>query len=525
MPALPDNFTLEFDLLVPPRFNSSYLLNASITELSDVRQIAQWQTASNRFTFTAWPGGPTWHTSWTSRIEANTTGGTTGGVNAETKSPWKSDPVHVAVTRQGARMRVYFNQEKMWDVTEGAAPGRKIQRHRLLHSECRCRIGVLVSNVRLAVGAPDTRNKLLTEGKFVTHGILFDVNSASLKPESYGTLKEVAGVLTENAHSKVTDRRPHRFGWRHRAKPGSVEAPRRVGSGGAGQGILDRRGPHDDRRQGRGRTNRQEPDAGRQGQQPAGRVHQAAMTPLTRRQAISALAALPFAAVTVTAQTRPGPKHRVILGNQLGLLLAPDGTLQMWVRDPAGDGTAPSSLGLGHNGPLQPFTLATVPGLSNIVAASAGWNCTFAVLADGRLLAWGKNPSGWLGTTTQAQMETLASWSPNESNTPLPQSVRFDAVDVSSGDDHSMALTRDGGVYTWGAGTDGQLGIGPMPVIQFRTRTPAPMRFMPMPVRVPDLGEVTAIAAGGRHSLALLKDGTVRAWGYNRYGKWATARR
>ena len=179
---------------------------------------------------------------------------------------------------------------------------------------------------------------------------------------------------------------------------------------------------------------------------------------------------------------------------------------------------APSSLGLGHNGPLQPFTLVTVPGLSNVVAASAGWNCTFAVLADGRLLAWGKNPSGWLGTTTQAQMETLASWSPNESNTPLPQSVRFDAVDVSSGDDHSMALTRDGSVYTWGAGTDGQLGIGPMPVIQFRTSTPAPMRFMPMPVRVPDLGDVKAIAAGGRHSLALLKDGTVRAWGYNRNG-------
>ena len=243
------------------------------------------------------------------------------------------------------------------------------------------------------------------------------------------------------------------------------------------------------------------------------------MTPLTRRQAISALATLPFAARSAAAHTRPGPKHRVLLGSGVGLLLAPDGTLQMWVRDRVNDGTAPSSLGLGHNGPLQPYTLVTVPGLSNVIAASSGANCTFAVLADGRLLAWGKNPSGWLGTTTQAQMETLASWSPNESNTPLPQSVRFDAVDVSSGDDHSLALTRDGSVYAWGAGTDGQLGIGPMPVIQFRTRTPAPMRFMPMPVRVPDLGAVAAIAAGGRHSLALLEDGTIRAWGFNRTGE------
>ena len=32
----------------------------------------------------------------------------------------------------------------------------------------------LISNINLAVGAPDTRNKLITEGKFVTRGILFD---------------------------------------------------------------------------------------------------------------------------------------------------------------------------------------------------------------------------------------------------------------------------------------------------------------------------------------------------------------
>lgn len=241
------------------------------------------------------------------------------------------------------------------------------------------------------------------------------------------------------------------------------------------------------------------------------------MTTMTRRQAMWVLLALPLGA-RLTAQTRPGPRHRVILGNGEGMLLAPDGTLHMWVRNRVSNGTAPSFLGLGHNGPLQPFTLATVPGLSNVVAASVGSSCSFAVLGDGRVLAWGKNPRGWLGTTTQAQMETLASWSPNESNTPLPQSVRFDAVDVSSGDDHSLALARDGSVYAWGGGTYGQLGIGPMPVIQFRTRTPAPLGFMPMPVRVPDLGDVTAVAAGGKHSLALLKDGTIRAWGYNRSG-------
>jgi outer membrane protein OmpA-like peptidoglycan-associated protein len=53
------------------------------------------------------------------------------------------------------------------------------------------------------VGTPDTRNKILTQNKWVTHGILFDVSSATIKPESYGTLKEMANVLNEYADLKV----------------------------------------------------------------------------------------------------------------------------------------------------------------------------------------------------------------------------------------------------------------------------------------------------------------------------------
>ena len=197
-PTLPDNFTLEFDLLVPPAFNSGYLFNASIVQLDDVN-IALWQVAANRFTFTAWPGGPTWQTSMTTRQnETQTAAGT-----SDTKSPWKSDPLHIAVTRQGVRVRVYLNQEKMWDVPRALLPTAKYNRIAFFIPNVDAGSEYFVSNVRLAVGAPDTRNKLLTEGKWVTSGILFDVNSDRIRGESYGTLKEVAGVLTENADLKV----------------------------------------------------------------------------------------------------------------------------------------------------------------------------------------------------------------------------------------------------------------------------------------------------------------------------------
>jgi len=48
-----------------------------------------------------------------------------------------------------------------------------------------------------------TGGKLLTEGKWVTHGILFDSGSDRGKGESYRSLKEIAGVLTESADLKV----------------------------------------------------------------------------------------------------------------------------------------------------------------------------------------------------------------------------------------------------------------------------------------------------------------------------------
>ena len=44
---------------------------------------------------------------------------------------------------------------------------------------------------------------MITEGKLVTYGIYFDVNKDIVKPESYGTLKEIAAALNENPGVRV----------------------------------------------------------------------------------------------------------------------------------------------------------------------------------------------------------------------------------------------------------------------------------------------------------------------------------
>jgi len=61
----------------------------------------------------------------------------------------------------------------------------------------------LLSNLKLAAGLPDTRSKLINEGKFVTSGILFDVNSDKIKQQSYGVLKDIANVLSDNSSVNV----------------------------------------------------------------------------------------------------------------------------------------------------------------------------------------------------------------------------------------------------------------------------------------------------------------------------------
>jgi outer membrane protein OmpA-like peptidoglycan-associated protein len=111
---------------------------------------------------------------------------------------------HVSIWRQKTRVRVYINDKKIWDLPRLVAEGLKFNSLYFRNDGATDdNDAYYIGAIRLAIGAPDTRNKLITEGKFVTRGILFDVNSDKIKPESYGALKDIANVLTENGEVKV----------------------------------------------------------------------------------------------------------------------------------------------------------------------------------------------------------------------------------------------------------------------------------------------------------------------------------
>ena len=129
--------------------------------------------------------------------------------------------------------------------------------------------------------------------------------------------------------------------------------------------------------------------------------------------------------------------------------------------------------------------------LSKGLPVAAGGRHSLALLSDGTIKAWGWNREGQLGDGT----------SNNSSNTAVSVSGITNAVAVSSGDMHSLALLSDGTVKVWGYNGEGQLGDGT--TISRLT-----------PVTVSGITNAVAVSAGGyRYSLALLSDGTVKAWG------------
>ncbi|MBS1653276.1 MAG: OmpA family protein [Bacteroidetes bacterium] len=117
-------------------------------------------------------------------------------------------PVHIAVQVQKERFRMWVNEEKLFDIPK-AIPGGSIMDQLMFEvgntNYAENQYAVYIGNIKVATGKPDTRHKLIEEGKFSTTGILFDVNAATIKPESAGVLKEIAALLSQykDVHIKI----------------------------------------------------------------------------------------------------------------------------------------------------------------------------------------------------------------------------------------------------------------------------------------------------------------------------------
>jgi OmpA-OmpF porin, OOP family len=197
--TLPENYTIEFDIV--PIKGKDNKMTGYIIRFMQANNARGWDSGTApgkggfqfKVEYTGRPGYSTWFFREDCRPAA-----LSGYKNEPLYKQNENQKYHIAIWVQKSRIRLYQDQEKMIDLPKGL-PVDCIKPDRL-----RFEYGAaMVSNIRFAVGAPDMRNKLITEGKLVSYGIYFDVNKDVVKPESYGTLKEIAAVLGENPDVKV----------------------------------------------------------------------------------------------------------------------------------------------------------------------------------------------------------------------------------------------------------------------------------------------------------------------------------
>jgi len=211
---------------------------------------------------------------------------------------------------------------------------------------------------------------------------------------------------------------------------------------------------------------------------------------------------------TATPTQVPGLSNIVAIavGDTHTVVLRADGKMFAWGRNFSGQ------LGIGgadNNDKVSPVETVPVPG---VVAISAGFSFTLALGADGRVWSWGNNNSGQLGNGDTTVVQRFS---------PGLVIGLTDVVDISASKgagpgsisgvaaQHSLAVRRDGSVWSWGRNANGQLGDG--------TTTDRAT-----PVQVPGLSGAVVAAAGGAFSVVRKNDGTFLAWGDNTPGNLGT---
>jgi len=183
----------------------------------------------------------------------------------------------------------------------------------------------------------------------------------------------------------------------------------------------------------------------------------------------------------------------VSVGSCFSLALAADGSVWSWGRGQGGGGW------LGHAGghyQQRPKKIEALAG-QRVVAISAGSFSSLALTTDGAVWSWGAG-GGMFSSCSLGHSDRHDHHLPTKIEALAGQRV----VAISAGDYHSLALTMDGAIWSWGEGRDGALGHGNEQNQQ-----------LPKKVEALSGRRVIAVSAGGGCSFALTTGGVVWSWG------------
>ena len=207
----------------------------------------------------------------------------------------------------------------------------------------------------------------------------------------------------------------------------------------------------------------------------------------------------------------------VLIGKTHSMALKSNGSVWAWGmnrRGELGNGTKDHALT-----PVQVKGANGNGHLTNIVAVAAGkMYHSIALKSDGSVWAWGDGGAGQLGDGTSGQ-NVYSAIPVRVKGGESGSNYLTDIVAVSAGFDCSIALKSNGSVWSWGWNTSGQLGDGtsgtslnPYLIRAYPVQVKGANGNG-------HLTDIAAVTAGEFHSMALNSDGSVWAWGNNSAGQ------
>lgn len=122
-----------------------------------------------------------------------------GDLNPRPEKGWH----HIAIAVNDKKMKVYFNESRILNIPEISKPLPNFSISSLSFGAAKGKPSAIKS-VRLAEGGMPLYNRIMTDGKYITRGILFDVNKATLKPQSMGVINEMVTLMKEHADMKFS---------------------------------------------------------------------------------------------------------------------------------------------------------------------------------------------------------------------------------------------------------------------------------------------------------------------------------
>lgn len=167
--VLPKIFTIEFDIYIHNEGNEAYKVYFGTSSEMNIQ--------AHRIVFGAF----------------------IGDLNPRPTKGWH----HIAIAVNEKKMKVYFNESRILNIPEVNKPIEKFSLSALSFGAAKGKPSA-VKSVRIAEGGMPLYQRIKTDGKYVTRGILFDVNKATLKPTSMGVINEMVSLMKEHQELKFT---------------------------------------------------------------------------------------------------------------------------------------------------------------------------------------------------------------------------------------------------------------------------------------------------------------------------------